>query len=178
MDELYRMLGQERRADFEREARRRSLAALATRPQPSSSVLPVLRWRLRKTDRTRRSDGKEQIVTHTRIYVKRQKLARRIERAAVPERPHIGRGPRYLVQPSVTTACAPALHAIGAALRDESIEIDNATLEALKRFITDGSGPFFDRNSTAAVREIVRLHDVIVGATQVVFDEEHFAIAV
>ena len=84
MDELYRMLGQERRADFEREARRRSLAALATRPQPSSSVLPVLRWTLRKTDRTRRSDGKEQIVTHTRIYVKRQKLARRIERAAVP----------------------------------------------------------------------------------------------
>ena len=63
-------------------------------------------------------------------------------------------------------------------MRDESIEIDNATLEALKRFINDGSGPFFDRNSTAAVREIVRLHDVIVGATQVVFDEEHFAIAV
>ena len=32
-----------------------------------------------------------------RTMKKRQQLARRVERAAVPERPYIGRGPRYLV---------------------------------------------------------------------------------
>ena len=117
-------------------------------------------------------------MKHSRIDRKREKLAHYIERAAVPERPYIGRGPRYLVHPAVTAACAPSLHAIAAALRDESVEVDDATLEALKKFITDGSGPFFDRDSTAAVREIVRLQDVIVGAEPAVFDEDRFAIAV
>ena len=40
-----------------------------------------------------------------------EKLARHVERAAVPERPFMGSGPRYLVQPSVTAACAPSLRA-------------------------------------------------------------------
>lgn len=34
MDEMYRMLGRERALDFEREARKRSLAALARKKRP------------------------------------------------------------------------------------------------------------------------------------------------
>ena len=43
-----------------------------------------------------------------RTIKKRQQLAQHVERAAVPERPFIGPGPRYLVQPGVTAACAPS----------------------------------------------------------------------
>jgi hypothetical protein len=63
-----------------------------------------------------------------RAMKKRQRLARQVERAAVPERPFIGRGPRYIAQPSVTAACAPSLRAIAAALRDEARPIDGASL--------------------------------------------------
>ena len=107
-----------------------------------------------------------------------EKLARNVERAAVPERPFMGSGPRYLVQPSVTAACAPSLRAIAAALRDETHPIDEASLNAVRRFLTDGAGPFFGRDSAAAVREVVRLQHVIVGAETAVFDEERVAVAV
>ena len=53
-----------------------------------------------------------------------QQLARRVERAAVPERPHIGRGPRYLVQPSISTACAPSLRAIAEAAGPDCLIVD------------------------------------------------------
>ena len=109
---------------------------------------------------------------------KRQRLARHVERAAVPERPFIGQCPRYLVQPSVTAACAPSLRAIAAALRDETHPIDDASLKALGRWLTDGAGPFFGRDSTAALREVDRLQHVIAGAAPAVFDEEPVAIAV
>ena len=129
-------------------------------------------------DRMSRSVGKEQIVKRDRTTKKRQQLARHVERAAVPERPFIGRGPRYLVQPSVTAACAPSLRAIAAALRDETHPIDEASLKAVRRWLTDGGGPFFGQDSTAALREVVRLQHVIVGAETAVFDEEPFAVAV
>jgi hypothetical protein len=125
----------------------------------------------------KRSARKEQVVKRDRTTKKRRRLARYVERAAVPERP-FRRGPRYLVQPSVTAACAPSLHAIAAALRDETHPIDEASLKAVARFLSNGSGPFFGRDSTAALREVVRLQHVIVGAETAVFDEEQVAVAV
>ena len=113
-----------------------------------------------------------------RTMKKRQQLARRVERAAVPERPYIGRGPRYLVQPSISTACAPSLRAIAAALRDETHPIDEASLKAVGRFLTEAGSPFFGRDSTAALREVVRLQHVVVGAETAVFDEEQLIVAV
>jgi hypothetical protein len=126
----------------------------------------------------RRSVGKEQIVKRDRTTKKRHQLARHLERAAVPERPLIGRGPRYLVQPSVTVACAPSLRAIAAALRDETHPIDEASLKAVRRWLTDGRGPFFGRDSTAALEEVVRLQYVVVGRESAAFDEERVAVAV
>jgi hypothetical protein len=122
--------------------------------------------------------GEEQIMERERTIRKRQQLARHVERAAVPERPFMGPGPRYLVRPSVTAACASSLRAISAALRDETHPIDDASLEAVGRWLTDGCGPFFGRDSTAAVREVVRLQHVVVGAETAVFDEERVAVAV
>jgi hypothetical protein len=133
---------------------------------------------LTEIDRTERSLGKEQDMIRDRTIKKRQRLARHVERTAVPERPFNGPGPRYLVQPSVTTACAPSLNAIAAALRDETHPIDDASLEAVERWLGDGCGPFFGRDSTAALREVVSLEHVIVGAATAVFDEEPVAVAV
>ena len=113
-----------------------------------------------------------------RTIKKRQQLARHLERAAVPERPFMGPGPRYLVQPSVTAACAPSLRSIAAALRDETHPIGEASLTAVRRWLTDGCGPFFGRDSTAALREVAQLQHVIVGAETSVFDEEPVAVAV
>jgi hypothetical protein len=125
-----------------------------------------------------RSARKEQIVKRDRNITKRQRLARHVERTAVPERPFMGPGPRYLVQPSVTAACAPSLRAIAAALRDETHPIDDASVEAVGSWLKDGCGPFFGRDSTAALLEVVRLQHVIAGAHTAVFDEERVAVAV
>jgi hypothetical protein len=122
-----------------------------------------------------RSARKEQIVKRDRTNRKRQQLARHVERTAVRERP-FRRGPRYLVQPSVTAACAPSLRAIAAALRDETRPIDDASLKAVGRFLTNGGGPFFGQDSTAALREVVRLQHVIVGVETAVVDEELVAV--
>jgi len=109
---------------------------------------------------------------------KRRRLARALERAAVPERPFMGRGPRYLVQPSVTVACAPSMQAIADALRDETHPIDAGSLEAVGTFLTDGcASAFFGRDSTAALREAVRLQHLVVGAETAVSDEERVAVA-
>jgi hypothetical protein len=133
---------------------------------------------LGETDRMERSAGKERIVKHDRIMKTRQRLARHVERAALPERPFIGPGPRYIVQPSVTAACAPSLREIAGVLRDEAHPIDEESLEAVKRFLTDGaSSPYFGRDSTAALLEVVRLQHVVRAETPV-FDEERLAVAV
>lgn len=90
----------------------------------------------------------------------------------------MGPGPRYLVQPSVTAACAPSLRAIAAALRDEAHPIEDASIKAADRWLKDGCGPFFGRDSRAALREVDRLRHVIVGAETAVIDEERLALAV
>src|SRR5712691_8488250 len=96
-----------------------------------------------------------------RIIKRRRRLARSLERAAVPERPFM-RGPRYLVQPSVTVACASSLQAIATALRDEALVLDEDGLRAVLTFITDGRSPFFGRDPTEALREAVRLQHIVV----------------
>jgi hypothetical protein len=107
-----------------------------------------------------------------------EKLARHVERAAVPERPFMGSGPRYLVQPSVTAACAPSLRAIAAALRDEAHPIDEASLKAVRSWLRNGAGPFFGRDTSAALKEVVRLECLIAGAATAIVDEQPVAVAV
>lgn len=116
-------------------------------------------------------------MTRDRSLKKRQKLAQTAERAAIPEASGPRRGPLYLVHPSVAIACAPSLHTIAAALRDETHSIDGASLESLRKFLTDG-GPFFGRDPAAALREVVRLERIIVGVEEAAFEEEHVALAV
>jgi hypothetical protein len=109
---------------------------------------------------------------------KRRGLARSLERSAVPERPFIGRGPRYIVQPSVALACASSLQAIATALRDETVVLDENGLRAVRTFVTDGASPFFGRDATEALRAVVRLQHIVVGAEPAVLDQEPIAIAV
>jgi hypothetical protein len=85
--------------------------------------------------------GKDSKMKRDWNIKKRRRLARALERATVPERPFIGRGPRYLVQPSVTAACAPSLQAIATALREESLVLDEDGLRAVLTFISDGTSP-------------------------------------
>ena len=93
---------------------------------------------------------------------KRIRLARSLERAAVPERPYIGRGPRYLVHPTITAACAPSLLAIAAALRNDPTAFSDDELKPVQSFITSCWSPFFGHDETAAMREAVRLqHSVL-----------------
>jgi hypothetical protein len=113
-----------------------------------------------------------------RTSKKRQRLAQHLERAAIPERPFIGRCPRYLVQPSVTAACAPSLRAIAAALRDQANPIDDAKLEAVESWLRNGAGPFFGRDPMAALREVVRIECRIAGAATAFVDEKPPAVAV
>jgi hypothetical protein len=104
---------------------------------------------------------------------KRTKLARSLERAVVPERPYIGRGPRYLVQPTITEACAPSLRAIAAALRADPLAFDDDELRDVRSFISDGGSPFFGRDETAAMREAVRLQHTALGPTPAAVDRAH-----
>ena len=113
-----------------------------------------------------------------RTIKKRQRLAQHVARAAVPERAFMLGTPRYLVQPSVTAACAPSLRAIAAALRDETHPIDDAKLKAVESWLRNGAGPFFGRDSVAAFREVAGLEQVIVGPALAVFDEEPVGVAV
>ena len=98
-----------------------------------------------------------------RSIKRRRQLARAVERAAVPERPFL-RGPLYLVQPHVTTACAASLRAIAAALRDETIVLSEHELRAVATFILDGRSPFFGRDAYAAKHQAVRLQHMVIGA--------------
>jgi hypothetical protein len=117
-------------------------------------------------------------MKHDRNIKKRRRLARALERAAVPERP-FRRGPiRYLVQPSVTVACAASLQAIATALRDEALVLDENGLSEVRTFICDGASPFFGRDATDALREAVRLQHIVVGAERPVLDQKPIAVAV
>ena len=93
---------------------------------------------------------------------KQIRLARSLERAAVPERPYVGRGPRYLVHPTITVACAPSLLTIAAALRNDPTAFSDDELKPVQSFITNGWSPFFGRDETAARREAVRLQHAVL----------------
>lgn len=109
---------------------------------------------------------------------RRQRTAQTVERATVQEHPFIGSAPRYLVHPNVTAACAPPLLEIAAALRDETRSIDDASVEAVGRFVTDGSSAYFGYNPTTALWAACRLEHAIVGADAASFEEEPLAVAV
>jgi hypothetical protein len=99
-----------------------------------------------------------------RIRRKRHRLARLLERASVPERPYIGRGPRYLVDPGIALACAPSLRSMAAALRDENVALEDSELRRIQLFISDGTGSaFFGRDAMAAMRQAVRLQHAVIG---------------
>jgi hypothetical protein len=101
-----------------------------------------------------------------KVQRKRRSLARSLERVSVPERPYIGRGPRYLVHPEVALACAPSLRSMAAALRNETVAFDDNELRAIRSFISDGAGStFFGRDATAALREAVCLQHAVLGPT-------------
>ena len=89
-------------------------------------------------------------MKHDRIMKTRQRLARHVERAALPERPFIGPGPRH--RPAERYRCVrSSLREIAGVLRDEAHLIDEESLEAVKRFLTDGaSSPYFGRDSTGS----------------------------
>jgi hypothetical protein len=117
-------------------------------------------------------------VTRDRNMRKRQRVARTVERATVEEHPFIGPGQRYLVHPNVTAACAPSLLEIAAALRDETRPIDEANVDAVRRFVTDGSSAYFGYNPTTALWAACRLEHAVVGAEVASFEGEPLAVAV
>lgn len=113
-----------------------------------------------------------------RITKKRDKLARVAERAAIPERPLRGPGPRYLIRPAVSVACAPSLQAIASALRDRTLHIDEESLAAAWRFFTDGATALYGYDVTEALRETVQLQQKIIRPKPVELDQAPAAVAV
>jgi hypothetical protein len=97
------------------------------------------------------------------------------ESSAIPERPIRG---TYLIRPAVSAACAPSLQAIAAALRDDTLQIDEETLEAAWRFFTDGRTELYGYDVTEALRETVRLQHKIVRPEAVEHDQTGIAVAV
>jgi hypothetical protein len=92
---------------------------------------------------------------------RRLRFAAMAERAAVPERPFLGRGPRYLIHPQVSVACGPVLSEIAFALRDESLAIDTGALDQLATFLKGPDSTLFELNVVAAVDEAVRISRLV-----------------
>ena len=113
-----------------------------------------------------------------RITKKRDTLARMAERAAIPERPFLGRAPRGLIRPAMSVACAPSLQAIAAALRDATLHIDEEILKAAWRFFTDGGTALYGYDVTDALRETVQLQQKIVRPAPVELEQAPVAVAV
>jgi hypothetical protein len=88
---------------------------------------------------------------------RRRRLAATAERAAVPERPFLGHGPRYLIHPSVSLACGPVLSEIACDLRDETLPIDSEALDQLTTFLRGPDSRLFELNPDGALDEAVRL---------------------
>ena len=108
---------------------------------------------------------------------KRRQVARLAERCAVPERPWVGRGARYLVQPNVALACAPSLRTIAAALREETREIDETRVASVWTFLTTIDSPFRNSDAAAALSAVVVLRHSIVGTVTAGDEWEETAIA-
>jgi hypothetical protein len=136
---------------------------------PFAGRAQVLTHSIARNDRR----GKENEMLRDKATRKRIKLACSLERAAAPECPYIGRGPRHLVQPTITAACAPSLRAIAAALRADPLAFDDDELRQMRSFISDGGSPFFGRDETAAMREAVRLQHTVLDPTPAAVDRAH-----
>jgi hypothetical protein len=106
---------------------------------------------------------------------RRHKLARMAESSAIPERPIRG---TYLIRPAVSVACAPSLQAIAAALRDDTVHVDEESLKAAWSFFTDGRTALYGYDVTEALRETVRLQHKIVLPEAVELDQAPVAVAV
>jgi hypothetical protein len=78
----------------------------------------------------------------------------------------------------VSRACAPSLKAIAAALRDDTLHIDEEKLKATWRFFTDGRTALYGYDVTEALRETVRLQQTIVRPERVELDQAPAAVAV
>ncbi len=113
-----------------------------------------------------------------RSVKRRQRLAHALELSAVPERPLYGRGPRYLVHPTVTVACAPALRAMAAALRKDTFVLDEEEARVVWAFIRIADSPLFSRDIAAAESEAQRLRDLVLGIRTVAVDDTSLALAV
>ena len=100
-------------------------------------------------------------MSQARVVRRRSKLAEAVERAAVVERPVVGRGPLYLVHPTVTAACVGSLQRIAGLLRDESYPIAPSVLDAVEAFVCDGASPFFGRDVASAQREVALLQHLV-----------------
>jgi hypothetical protein len=88
---------------------------------------------------------------------RRRRLAAMADRAAVPERPFFGHGPRYLIHPSVSVACGPVLSGIARDLRDQAVAIDSEALDRLATFLSGPDSPLFEPSADGALDEAVRL---------------------
>jgi hypothetical protein len=91
---------------------------------------------------------------------RRRRLAAMAERAAVPERPFLGHGPRYVIHPRVSLACGLVLSEIARDLRDAAVPIDSETLDQLATFLGGPDSRLFEPSPDRALDEAVRLAHV------------------
>jgi hypothetical protein len=96
-------------------------------------------------------------VRQAQARKRRLRLATMAERAAIPERPILGRGPRYLIHPHVSIACGSVLSEIAHDLRDEGVAVDNDALEQVTTFLCGPDSSLFELGLHAAVSEVERL---------------------
>jgi hypothetical protein len=94
---------------------------------------------------------------------RRRRLAAMAERAGAPERPFLGRGPRYLIHPSVSFACGPVLSEISRDLRDAAVPIDSEALDQIATFLSGPDSRLFDLSRDGALDEALRLARVLRG---------------
>ena len=94
---------------------------------------------------------------------RRRRLARIVTSSTQVEQPIICRGCAYpyLVHPTITAACTPALQAIAATLSEEQHPIADETLDAVRTFVSDGRSPFFGRDVTLARHHAAHLRELV-----------------
>jgi hypothetical protein len=88
---------------------------------------------------------------------RRVRLAGMADRAAIPERPVLGRGPRYLIHPRVSFYCEPELSEIARGLRDETLPINTELLDQLATFLKGPDSSLHGLSEDDAVDEGERL---------------------
>lgn len=100
-----------------------------------------------------------------RQHRRRRRVARALERVSVPERRYVGRGPRYLIRPELSLACAPSLRTVAAALRDEQRQIDDRYVVEAEAFVTSFDSPLRANDPEAARAAAAALEQLVTGAT-------------